>query len=360
MEANISLVLNQTISSTPDLHVRDGVTAVYSMNFSLDIQTTASSPGDAVILRPGSVASFAPLDILSPVQLIQRAMALIGLVGNIIAMVVVIRGHSIRKHASYVLLFNQSLADLLSCFLVLIWPLVSHFNDVTPGSLSSSAWNIAIRCVILYSQSPITANTVVSTYNLMLLAAERMMSVAYPIQHRVHASDRKQRLVALALWPCVWLVVYPFVIADNGLNDRGSCHYNDRMQGRWWFDLAYETVALYFPLTLITWCYVIIIRRLAAGGAAVKRRLVNVLRTLVTVVVVYVLCSALRNVLAIMVAFEVSLGDRRLVLFTVAYSLRILSFCVNPLIYTLQYADYRAELKSMLGFNMNKVTSSSA
>ena len=289
------------------------------------------------------------------VEWIQRAVSLLGFVGNLIAMAVVLRGRSIRKNASYVLLFNQSLTDFLSCFYVLISPLAQHVSGAGKSGKNGPV-DYAV-CVMINSQAPLKINAVVSTFNLTMLAVERMLCVLFPIFHRVHATDFKQRLAALLVWPAVFCAVIPFVIADNGIDASGRCRFNDRMKDRWWFDVSFEVLGLYLPLTTIVVCYSVILQRLRKSRLSAKKRLSDVLKTLVTVVVVYVLCSALRSVLAVMSAFRVDLGPGGVSLFTVAYSMKIASYCVNPFIYTLQYADYRTELERLFGFRTNKINS---
>ena len=302
------------------------------------------------------VPRFAFPDPLSPVQLVQRAVSLLGFVGNLIAMAVVLRGRSIRKNASYVLLFNQSLTDFLSCFYVLVWPLAQHLSGAGKSGKNGPV-DYAV-CVMINSQALLKINAVVSTFNLTMLAVERMLCILFPIFHRVHATDFKQRLAALLVWPAVFCAVIPFVIADNGIDASGRCRFNDRISGKLWFDISYEILVLYFPLLVIVVCYSMIVYSLQMSQSAVKKRLLNVLKTLVTVVVVYVLCSSLRSILAMMSALGVDLGLRRMSLFTIAYSMKIVSFVINPFIYTLQYADYRTELRKLFGFKNNKINNS--
>ena len=294
---------------------------------------------------PGGFNFMIP-DPWSPVEMLQRVVAIIGFTGNMIAMIVVLKGRSIRKNASYIFLFNQSLSDFLSCWYVLIWPLVQYITGA--GESGKSGWGDYIVCVVVDSRAAMTLNTVISTYNLVLLAGERTLSIVFPVHHRMYATDRRQFMAAALVWPLTLILVTPFVVANNGINEFGKCRYNDRMKASPWFYTLFESLALYIPLCLIIAAYISIIVKLRMGHAAVKKRLANVLRTLVTVVVVYVLCSTLRNVLAMMGAYNISLGKNRVSLYSVAYSLRIVSFCVNPLIYTLQYADYRNELKKMM------------
>ena len=322
-----------------------------------DSSLNSTSSQSAYPLPHQYIAGFYIPDPLSPIQLLQRSVSLIGVSGNLIAMFVVVRGRSIRSHASYVLLFNQSLADGMCCFYSLILPLLDHFKRpyISGGGLSTSCHYLF--CVFVNSSSFLVIVNIVSTMNLLCMAVERMLAVVYPLLHRRHADDKAQRLAAGLIWPAVFCFAVPFVVVNNGVRRIGVCYYNDRMREHRWFVVTFETCGYYLPLAGMTACYVSVLRRLVTGGAVVKRRLVNVLRTLVTVVVVYVLCSCPRNVITIMSAFDVTLGRHRANLFTTAYTLKIASFCVNPLIYTLQYSDYRNELKRMLGFKSSRVDS---
>ena len=323
----------------------------------VNVTESASGSGSGSGDFLGFGFSFMVYDPLSPVAILQKVISLIGLLGNIIAMVVVLRGRAIRKHASYILLFNQSLSDSLSCLLVLIWPLVLHISRATQAGKHGVVDYLV--CVFVNSRFAMRVMTVISTYNLMLMAVERMLSVVYPIFHRMHANNSNQRLVAIFIWPAIFLLTIPYIVANNGINKFSMCHYNDRMVEQGWFNLIFESFALYLPLLVILASYTMIVNRLRNSQSIIKKRVMNVLKMLVTVVVIYVLCSALRNILTIMTSFGMDIGSQRVAWFIVAYSMRIVSFCINPFIYTLQYSDYRTELKRLLGFTPSAVGESS-
>ena len=274
-------------------------------------------------------------------------LAIVGVTGNGIAMYVLVVGVSIRKHMPYVFLFNQSLADLLSCCWVLS---VNYYAVHIPYGGKSGAVDY-LFCVAMRAGYLGAITTLVSTYNLATIAAERTLSILRPVTHRVYVTEMSQKRAAIAVWVVVAALLLPFTLSNNGINPDGYCYQWDRIRDRRYailFVVGYETAGFYAPLAVIMCGYAGILYKIFTARCTIKKRAMNALRTLLVVVVVYFTCSVWRSMLNLALAFGARLDRNRSSVFMAAYVMRTVSFVVNPVIYSLQYADYRLELRRLL------------
>ena len=282
-----------------------------------------------------------------PVVNVMTTLAVIGIIGNSIAMYILVVGKAIRKHMPYVFLFNQSLADLLSCCYVLS---VNYYMVRIPYGGKSGAIDY-LFCVALRAGYLGVITTLVSTYNLAVIAAERTLSILWPVTHRNYVTEKSQKRAAVTVWVAVSVMLLPFMLSNNGINPAGFCYQWDRIKDRRYailFIVVYESASFYAPLMVILCGYAGIIYKIFSAQCTIKKRAMNALRTLLIVVVVYFMCSVWRSMLSLAVAFGAKLDRNTSNLFMATYLMRTVSFVVNPLIYSLQYFDYRAELKRRL------------
>ena len=277
------------------------------------------------------------------INIIMINVGAVGLVGNGVALNVIRKGPSIRKNCSYILLFNQSLVDFLSCSYVVF------LNAVVPIIPNTSMSGVVdwLICVLVKTHFVVAVTSVLSSYNLAAIALERMACIVYPIPHRRHVTARVQLRVALSLWSTTLVVMLPFTISNNGIDSRGTCHLFDKLRDRAAVahTLAFETWALLGPLAVIVYSYARIVAKLYSSEVKLKRCCADVLRTMLTVVVVFFSCAVLRTTMNVAKAFGRPFGGHDSTVVMLGYLLRMISFIVNPLIYTLQYKDYRTELR---------------
>ena len=280
---------------------------------------------------------------INDLNIIMISLGVVGLFGNGIAMNIIRKGRAIKKNSSYILLFNQSLTDFLSCSCIIFIIGVVHKIPTTDMS-GVAVWLI---CMFVKTNFLAAVTTVMSSYNLSAIALDRMVSVVYPIFHRQHMDARFNIRVLISLWSFNVLIMLPFTISNNGINSRGICHMYTKLHNNAAIahTLAFETWALFTPLLVIMYSYVRIVCKLYSSEVKLKRRGADVLKTLLTVVVVYFSCAILRTTINVAKAFGRPFGGYDSTIVTLGFLFRTISFIVNPLIYTLQYKDYRTELK---------------
>ena len=225
-----------------------------------------------------------------PVVNVMTTLALIGVIGNGIAMYILVVGKAIRKHMPYVFLFNQSLADLMSCCYVLS---VNYYTVGIPYGGKSGVVDY-LFCIALRAGYLGVITTLVSTYNLAMIAAERTLSILWPVTHRNYVTENSQKRAVVIVWVGVASMFLPFMLSNNGINPAGFCYNWDRVSERRWailFIVAYETASFYAPLAVILCGYAGILYKIFSAQCTIKKRAMNALRTLLIVVVVYFMCS---------------------------------------------------------------------
>ena len=310
------------------------------------MNTLSSSDNQTIVYNQTGTRGFTNSNYtytFNDIQISMVILGVVGLFGNGIAMNIIRKGRDIKKNSSYILLFNQSLADFLSCLYIMF------DNFVVPRFPNTSMSGVVdwLICALVKSHYIASVTTVLSSFNLAAIAAERMVSIAYPIHHRKYVDAPFQKRVVVSLWSVSVATMIPLTITKYGIDPRGNCYmFNKLRNGAAIVHVvAFETWTLLNPLLVIMCSYVRIVVKLYSSDVQLKRRGADVLKTLLTVVVVYFSCAILKSTISISTAFGHPVVDRMTGLVSLGFLLRTISFIVNPLIYTLQYKDYRTELR---------------
>ena len=268
----------------------------------------------------------------------------VGLVGNSVAMFILTSSVKIRKSKSYVLLTNQSLLDFTTTlFMITYLPLKYHGN----WSNMSGSWDLII-CHVIYNQLYVTIPRLSSSYNLVALSLGRMISVVWLIFHKGRCTRRMTLIIAVITWVLGFGIATAFSIPTNGINPaKRKCYYWNHLPSLFHyqiFSVLYITFSVLLPLTAMLTSYavryaIISSRRMGPG---IK---LNVAGMLATCVLLFVCCHVLRLSLIMIMNFSKNRIDPMGALFLVGVIIVQMNAIVNPFIYSLQYMDYKKELK---------------
>ena len=236
--------------------------------------------------------------------------SIIGIIGNGITILLTMRSSRLRKPRVYVLMVNQSLADMFTCLVALLWIGTDLYVSVGSGR-GSGAW---LHCVFVRSQFMIAFTTCVSSYNLGLISAERCYSILAPIRHRLRCTKVRLAYASLVVWVygCALMMAYAF--PTNGARPNGAGCYNwDRFPSGEVARLFSVAVLLGFngvPITIMVVSYTLIYVSVA-GKKGVKDHLkMNVIKMLATCVLVYIVCHSFRSMIGVLSRFRgYSLGS---------------------------------------------------
>ena len=264
---------------------------------------------------------------------------LVGLFGNSTAMHVMRSSRKINQSKSYVLLMNQCLVDLVMSAMVPIDLFIKY-------SLHNSDLASNLYCYIIHGKFFPTIIVITSTYNLVALSLDRMVSVVWPIQHRTKVTKVGYMWGCLALWSYGLILALALSIPVNGPQADGKCHYWNKFSSRsnaQIFSVILNTLYTLLPISLMLLSYTVIYITISTTSIGGKVKM-NVIRMLATCVLLFLCCHSLRAYLSIYSSFSA----RTYFGTNIYYISIILIQCntiVNPFVYSIQYTDYRIELK---------------
>lgn len=288
-------------------------------------------------------------------QTIYCSLAIVGIVGNSVAIAVMSRSKAIRNTRSYILLLSQSIVDLFTCLNIFVMMASGRWYD------DQGHWGTlgTFVCLVWVSDYTMTTSVAISSYNLVALSIERTVSIVFPIFHRSHVTRRVNFWMAVTAWMVGIVTQLAFMIPTTGLQE-GRCNDwgifpDDTWKMAFGVSLFVLTYALPVGILVVcySWIYVEIRRRSKtstgdniadpkdADKAKVRR---NVLRTLVVVVACYLFCNSPKSLVYIAYRFGAPIRIDTWV-FQVPMIMNFANSVVNPIVYTFQYREYQNELQ---------------
>lgn len=272
----------------------------------------------------------------------------VNLVGNSFVVVIFLKMKAARKFSD-LLLFNLAIADLLFGTVVSICNLAFHFagNAINDFYCKITGGVLYLGCGV-------------SVFTLAAIAMERHGAVVKPLRARVRKRDlKRQRKIVRIIWIVALVFVSPVVVflkkidVSENIVDCGFVQ-NDGMAE---FGQIYDALVvlllffvpncfmccLYGRLVYKLWCDNQLNRKPSLALMNSRDKLTKVS---FAITMVFTVCWApyyLRTLLALVV------GRRMLILSLVVCRIFIVvNSCANPVIYTLQCARFRRNLKGLL------------
>ena len=279
-------------------------------------------------------------------------MSAVGIGGNFAAMYTLSSSTQIKTSRSYILLMNQSLIDGIFNMLS-VMSIGTRY--VLPKSNMSGTIDWMI-CNFLHSQVIMAAPSVSSSYNLSMLTIERMISVVFPIFHRVKLTDGVMKKIAVFMWITGLLVMLPMSIPSNNIAPDGTCFFWNGLSPELQVFVALATNILLtiVPFFMMVVAFSIMYFRILVMGLQVR---MNVIRTLGTCVLLFFLCHFLQAMFSMLTRI-VPNGKNWYAepVYMFAQLLMQVNSIVNPFVYLIQYTEYRNELSYQVRRIVGKAT----
>ncbi|XP_071943686.1 galanin receptor 2b-like [Antedon mediterranea] len=249
------------------------------------------------------------------------------------------------------LILNQCIIDFLTSLMSLCLFLDENITTRLPESTLAADF----ICKIWSSKYFFWSSTFTSTANLVVLTFDRYFAVIYPLKYNI-IKEKAATKVILLLIP--WLSGFGFIILWLAAHtvEEGTCVQK-------WPSAAYQKMfgllngvyILVIPISVMIFVYFKIFRALRSqvgevssvvSSTSAARRL-NIIKTMAIVSVTYVICWTPNQVAFI----NFTLGgefdfDGPVYYVTVAMSL--VNICINPVIYTFKYNDFKAGVRKTL------------
>ena len=277
----------------------------------------------------------------------------VGLVGNSVAMFVLTSSVKIRNSKSYVLLMNQSLLDFTTkLFMITYLPIkyLGHWSNM------SGSWDL-IMCHVIYNNLYVTIPKLSSSYNLVVLSLERMTSVVWPVFHKVRCTRRLTLIVSVITWVLGFGIATAFAIPVNGINPvKRQCYYWNHFRSQLHsqiFSVMFNTFFFLLPLTAMLTSYAVMYTIISS-----RRMRPGIKLNVATCVLLFVFCHVIKFTLIMISTFSTTIIDLQSALFVVSIIMLQMNTIVNPIIYSLQYMDYKKELRRQFRKMSGKVNDS--
>lgn len=315
-------------------------------------ETTVQSDDVTVYVATGN--STGPL--LSVVyQSLYMTISTVGIAGNLVSLIVLLGHAPLRRKPANYFIINQTLIDLMVS--VVLIPTTTIDLTSTHGVLACYVWKSRAVFLLMF---------LASIYNIAALTVERYFKTVHPLRHRVWVTKRRLALAAVTASVAGALLKSPYVFGgvvyrapnDLCLLQVYPSQTIDAVVG------IYNSVVEYFlPLSTIAFCYIQMARslrrssRCGGGGgvvvvgqsenSTVSRARRNVIKTLLYVVVAFVVCTTWKQVLILLksvfrINYDVS-GPA----FNAAQIMSYSVCCVDPAIYIFHYEEFRLGLRKI-------------
>lgn len=289
---------------------------------------------------------------------------LVGMIGNslIIYSVAQFRG---MKSLSNVFLASLATADLI---------LIIFCVPVKFAQLFSYTWTFGgFLCKLVHYIQSLSA--ICSVYTLTAMSFERYYAIMYPVECRYICTMSQTKRTIILTWlgsiilatPVLWIQIL-LEVGDE--QHRGYWCIRDWDNALGWklYELYMLTIILIIPLTIMTYSYGHICNRLyfvmrdrsttfhlstqpAIYIDASHNKMLQVIKMLIVVVIVFVLCWTPILVINVLTAFKVTptlnYGNMKAIK-TAFHLFSYANSCVNPIIYGFMSRNFRASFKAAL------------
>ena len=273
--------------------------------------------------------------------------SMVGVMGNSVAMFILTSSVKIRKSKLYVLLMNQCLLDFTTTLFMIIYIPLKYFVQ---WSRMTGSWDL-IMCHVIYSQLYITMPIFSSSYNLVVLSVERMTSILWPVIHKVRCTRRLTLKIAMSTWVFGFGIATAFALPVNGIDPvKRKCYYWDNfpsLLNSKIYSVIYNIFYFLLPFIMMLTSYAVMFTRISSRRMRLGVKL-NVARMLASCVLLYLCCHFLKVTLIMITCFSTNKMSLKSSLFGMGTIMVQVNSVVNPFIYSLQYMDYKKELRRQL------------
>ncbi len=291
------------------------------------------------------------------VPIIFSLIAILGLVGNLLVIIVVSFNNQMRNTTN-LLILNLAIADLF--FIIICVPFTAMVYSMSQWPFGS------VWCKIYQYLLNVTAYS--SVYTLVLMSLDRYLAVVHPISSMTIRNDRNAYILILLSWFIICFSNIPVILQYEAYiytwagEERSTCLsiwmlQDNPKQGRIFYGCFFAFGYL-MPLGLVCLLYGAMLKRLLHGvvprgcqSGEASRSKRRVTRMIVIVVVLFAICWLPFQVI-FMIQFFGSYPDSPIFMGIKIASncIAYMNSCVNPILYAFLSENFRKGFRKVLSF----------
>lgn len=278
----------------------------------------------------------------------------LGVLGN--GVVIWVTGFKMKKTVNTVWFLNLAVADFL-------------FTAFLPLSVTYTAMDFhwpfgKFMCKLNSTVSVL--NMYASVYILVVISADRCVSVVRPVWAQNHRSVRKASCVSLGVWLLALVLSSPyFIFRDIGASFRDeeiiNCFNNFALSDDGLRQFRHQAMTLtrflvgfVIPFTIIVSCYGIIIHRLKSNRSLASHS-DRPFKIIAAVITAFFLCWVPFHIMVLIemvnhmaAEFNITLDHVTTIGVPIATSLAFLNSCLNPLLYVFMGQDFKDKVRKSI------------
>ncbi|XP_026862339.1 somatostatin receptor type 5-like [Electrophorus electricus] len=284
-------------------------------------------------------------DSTSIVAVIYLIVFVLGLMGNTLAIFVVLR-YAKMKTVTNMYILNLAVADELY---ILGLPFITTHNV-----LSYWPFGTFLCRVVMWAD---TISQFTSTFCLTVMSIDRYMAVVHPIRSAKWRRPSIAKVINCMVWTLACILALPVIIYSDVQPDLNTCNMSWPEPRNVWSAafILYTTILGFFcPLLVICICYLLIVIKVKSAGARAgltnrRRSERKVTRMVVIIVVMFVLCWLPFFILNI-VNLIIILPENSLIsgVYYLTVILTYVNSCANPVLYGFLSDNFKQSFRKVL------------
>jgi len=286
--------------------------------------------------------------------------SVVGIVGNLFCLVVLLGHAPLRRKPANYFLISQSIIDLLVSILL---PLNTSINVPIIGRPFDD-----ILCYMWTSRSIFLGLFTASLFNITALAVERYFKIAHPLLHRIWMTRNRLLWIVVGVSVAGILLKMPYSMGGTYFDQDGTCVVEEYPTET--IDVVvgvYNFLVEYFlPLLIIAFCYIQMARSLrinirppvtaeSSRESTMARARLNILKTLLVVVMIFVACTTFKQTLLLSKAIGDVPLDYLGLTFNASQVMSFMVCCTNPFIYILHYEAFKVGMRTLFTRRFNSI-----
>lgn len=284
--------------------------------------------------------------------------ALVGLIGNLLVIIVVISNKQMRNTTN-ILIISLAIADL--SFIILCVPFTAITQVVTVYPFGT-AW-----CQVVNYMTFVSAY--VSIYTLVLMSFDRYLAVVHAIAAINHRTERNAVIAVIIIW--VFLLVanapifflYKVIHYKHECQERAACLIPGQLETKVVYYMFFA-FGYMVPLLLVVVLYGLMVYRLLfstpmglSQSSETIRGKRRVTKMIVIVIVIFALCWLPNQIVFLYLQIHGHPFTRVfVVLMNVSRILAYTNSCVNPILYAFLSENFRKGFRKILCMDSRRTT----